>query len=99
MPLIILLEIIIQPDFLPAIQFLRQVAVFDINDFFLKKAVFTIEVLHHLIVYLTRNLPPVHHNDILHSVYTIAGFIVVAYLCDELKQQFRAALRLFVKLC
>lgn len=98
MTLIILFEIIIQPNSLPTIQFLWQVATFDINDFFLQKTIFAVKMLHHLVIYFIGNITPVHHNDVLHSIYTIGVFIVVACLCYEFEQQIRTVLVIYLRL-
>ena len=49
-------------------------------------------MLEHLLVDFIANIPLVHHNDVLHSVCAILGFVMVADLRDQLEQQFGAFL-------
>ena len=45
-------------------------------------------MLEHLLVDFIANIPLVHHNDVLHSVCAISGFVMVADLSNQFEQQF-----------
>lgn len=56
-------------------------------------------MLEHLLVDFIANIPLVHHNDVLHSVCAISGFVMVADLSNQFEQQFGTLFVIDFRLC
>ena len=59
-------------------------------------------MLHHLFINLVPNITLVHHNDVLHTIYIMLIFVMIADLGNQFEQQCRAFfivnLRLYTQL-
>ena len=71
-------KIIKQTNFYLVMVGLLQIIISGSNYFFLQESVLTIKMLHHLFVDLVSNIAFMHHYNILHTVYAVSHYIMIA---------------------